>query len=215
MELALETLWQDVRYAFRTLQRTPGFVTIAVLSLALGTGANTAIFSLINALMLRQLPVQDPQQLVEFLQKYPGEPRGNGFWSPQSYQHFRDYNHVFSGLIGFNIATLSLRAEGMGTETVDGQYVVGDFFPMLGVKPAIGRLIGSQDDSGNTAVAVVSWSYWQSRFGLDPAILGRQILVNDAPVTIVGVAPPQFSGLAAWSRPQVWVPQRWRRRSVT
>jgi predicted permease len=202
----IETLWQDVRYTFRMLRRTPAFVTIALLSLALGIGANTAIFSLINALMLRQLPVKDPQQLIEFLQRYPGEPRGNGFWSWGSFQHFRDNNHAFSGLIGFAPTTLSLRAEGIGTETVDGQYVAGDFFPMLGVRPAIGRLIGPQDDSARSAGVVISWSYWQSRFGLDPAIRGRQIFVNDAPAAIVGVAPPQFSGLAAWSKPQVWLP---------
>src|SRR5689334_18000131 len=134
---ALETLWQDIRYALRMLRRTPGFTTITVLLLALGIGANTAIFSLINTLMLRLLPVQNPEQLVELLQKYPGEPRGNGFWSWQSYQHFRDDNHVFSGLIAFTGSRLSLRGNGLEPEPVDGEFVVGDYFSTLGVKPAI------------------------------------------------------------------------------
>lgn len=206
---SLEALWQDVHYALRLMRRTPGFTAIAVLSLAFAIGANTAIFSLIDTLMLRLLPVRDPEQLVELLQKYPGEPRGNGFWSWQSYQHFLDYNHVFSGLIGFDASHFSLRGDGLEPETVDGEYVVGNFFPVLGVRPAIGRLIGPQDDhmgAADSAVAVVSWSYWKSRFNLNPAILGKRIVIDDVPVSIVGVAPRKFTGLAAWSRPDVWVP---------
>src|SRR5271163_4154 len=95
----IEQFWRDARYALRMMRRSPGFTTVAVLSLALGIGANTAIFSLIDTLMLRMLPVQDPGQLVELLQKYPGEPRGNGYWSRQSFEHFRDHNHIFSALI--------------------------------------------------------------------------------------------------------------------
>ena len=96
---SIEDLAQDARYALRMMRRTPGFTAVAVLSLALGIGANTAVFSLINALMLRALPVAHPEQLVELLQKYPGEPRGNGYWSRQSYAHYRDNNHVFSAVI--------------------------------------------------------------------------------------------------------------------
>ncbi len=93
-------LWTDVRYALRLMRRSPGFTAVAILSLALGIGANTAIFSLLNTIMLRQLPVTQPGQLVEFLQKYPGEPRLDGYWDWQNYEHFRDYNHVFSDLTG-------------------------------------------------------------------------------------------------------------------
>ncbi len=204
----LENLVQDIRYAFRQFRRSPGFTVVVVLTLALGVGANTAIFSLINALMLRMLPVRDPGQLVELLHRYPGEPRMNGFSWP-SYEHFRDHNHVFSGLIGFAPFPFRLRGEGLEAETVDGEYVVGDYFPVLGVKPAIGRLIGPEDDrlgAAGSAVAVVSWSFWESRFDLDPGILGKRVIVNDVPVTIIGVAPREFHGLALWIRPDVWVP---------
>src|ERR1700693_1105444 len=108
---SLEPLRQDVRYALRTMRRTPGFTGIVVLSLALGIGANTAIFSLINTLMLRMLPVREPEQLVELLSKYPGEPRGN-FFSLASYEHYRDHNHVFSDLIGSSPSRFNLRGEG-------------------------------------------------------------------------------------------------------
>ena len=203
-----ETLRQDVRFAVRMLRRSPGFTAVAVLSLALGIGANVGIFSLINTLMLRLLPVRDPESLVELLHQYPGEPRMNGY-SWQSYEHFRDHNHVFSGLIGFCPSRFDLRGEGLGGQTVDGEYVVGDFFPVLGVKPAIGRLIGPGDDlvgAARSAVAVVSWSFWKSRFNLDPGILGKQITLQNVPVTVIGVAPREFFGLEIWSRPNIWVP---------
>ena len=196
--------WQDVRYAMRTMRRSPGFTAAAVLSLALGIGANTAVFSLINAVMLRLLPVQDPAQLVELLQRYPGEPRGNGFWSWSSYEYYRDHNHVFSGLIAASAPSrFTVRGEGLEPESVSGQSVAANFFSVLGVKPAIGRLISSDDSAG---VAVVSWSYWKNRFNLNPAILGRSIIVQDLPVTIVGVTPPEFFGLEVGSRTDLWLP---------
>src|ERR1700686_5453349 len=115
-------LWQDVRYALGMMRRSPGFTAVAVLSLALGIGANTAIFSLINTLMLRLLPVRQPQQLVELLNIYPGDPRLNSFSWP-SYQHFRDNNHVFSALIGAARSRFAVCAEGLEPETVEGEYV--------------------------------------------------------------------------------------------
>jgi predicted permease len=204
----LEILLQDLRYGLRMLRRNPGFTAVAVITLALGIGANTAIFSLVNALMLRMLPVRNPGQLVELLHRYPGEPRMNGF-SWHSYEHFRDNNHVFSGLIGVMPSHFQVRGEGLEPETVDGEYAVTDFFPVLGVKPVIGRLIGPQDDqmgAAGSAVAVVSWSYWKSRFNLDPGILGKRIIVEDVPLTVVGVTPREFFGLMTWSRPDVWLP---------
>ena len=197
----METLWHDVRYALRTMRRTPGFTAVAVLSLALGIGANTAIFSLVNTLMLRLLPVREPGQLVELLNLYPGDPRLNSHsWT--SYEHFRDNNHVFSALTGVASSRFFVRAEGLEPETVNGEYVVGDFFPVLGVKPAIGRLIGPED---GPAVAAVSWSYWKTRFDLDPAILGKRILVDDVPVTVIGVTARQFQGLQVLLKPDIWL----------
>ncbi len=199
---SIDTLWQDVRYAARMMRRAPGFASIAVLSLALGIGANTAIFSLIDALTLRQLPVREPEQLVEFLNQYPGEPPLNAFSRP-SYDYFRDHNHVFSGLSGISATSFSVRGEGLEQETVTGEYVDSNLFPLLGVRPAIGRLIGPEDDP---AVAVVSWSYWQSRFNLDPAILGRRIVVDNVPAMVIGVAPREFFGLRVGARADIWAP---------
>ena len=200
-------LIQDVRYALRQLRKNPGFTAVAVLTLALGIGANTAIFSLVNTLMLRMLPVREPGQLVELLHRYPGEPHFNGF-SSQAYQLMRDHNHVFDGLTAASYQPFHVRGEGLEPQTVQGGYVGGNFFPVLGVKPTIGRLIGSEDDrTGDpSAVAVVSWSYWKSRFNLDPAILGKQIVVEDVPVMVVGVAPRTFSGMQVESRQDVWLP---------
>ncbi len=207
---AVETLWQDVGQAARMMRRAPGFTGVVVLSLALGIGANTAVFSLINTLMLRLLPVREPSQLVELLQHYPGEPRGNGFWSWASYEYYRDHNQVFAELIAATApARVSVRGEGVEPELVNAQSVAGNFFSVLGVKPATGRLIGPEDTehaSGAPSVVVVSWSYWKSRFNADPRILGRSIIVRNSPVTVVGVAPADFFGLQVGLRTDVWLP---------
>jgi putative ABC transport system permease protein len=205
----VERLSQDIRYAVRMIRRSPGFTAVAVLSLALGIGANTAVFSLINTLMLRVLQVREPAELVELLQHYPGEPRGNGFWSWPSYEYYRDHNHVFSGLIASAPSQFSVRGEGLEPESVNGESVADNFFSALGVKPAIGRLIGA-DDSPRGAVAptvaVLSWSYWKSRFNLDPKILGKSIIVQNLPVTIVGVTSSEFFGLQVGARTDIWLP---------
>jgi hypothetical protein len=115
-------IWRDGRYGLRMMRRSPGFTAVAVLSLALGIGANTAIFSLINTMMLRRLPVREPEQLVELLSRYPGEPRMNNF-SWKYYEHFRDRNHVFSDLIGTSPTRFQVSGEGFDAEVVDGDYV--------------------------------------------------------------------------------------------
>ncbi|MCC6364352.1 MAG: ABC transporter permease [Bryobacterales bacterium] len=184
------------------LFRHPAFTFVAVLSLALGTGANTAIFSLLNSLLLHMLPVPNPAQLVELLQKYPGEPRGNGFWSTASYQHFRDHNHVFTDLMGAS-GPLPLPARrARETETVHISYVTPNFFAALGLRPALGRLLGPED---NETSAVVSWSYWKNRFGADQAVPGKRITVQDQPLTIVGVAPAAFPGLQLGAKTDIWL----------
>ena len=204
---SLEALWQDVRYALRMMRRTPGFTAVAMLSLALGIGANTAIFSLIDTLMLRRLPVEHPGQLVELLFKAPGQDHFNAF-SLQSYQHYREYNHVFSGLIASADTPFAVHGDGLEPEIVHGGYVTPNYFSVLGVNPALGRLIGPEDGSSESPanVAVVSWSYWKSRFNSDRAIVGRRIMSGDVPVTIVGVAPREFVGLEPAARQDIWLP---------
>ena len=207
-ETVFETTWQDVRYAARTLRRSPGFTAVAVISLALGIGANTAIFTLINTLMLRSLPVAHPEQLVELLSRYPGEPRMSSF-SWRHYEHFRDHNRSFSDLLAVARARFQVTGGEGEPETIDGEYVAGNFFTALGVRPALGRLIEARDDqldSSSTASAVVSWSYWASRLHADPAIVGKVIVVNDVPATVVGVAPQEFFGLQVGISPSVWLP---------
>src|SRR5215213_1191905 len=141
MRTLIDELGGDLKYAFRQLRHSPAFAAMAVVSLALGIGANTAIFSLIDTLMLRTLPVRQPEQLVEFLSRYPGDPDSNGF-SKAVYEHFRDHNHAFADLFGVSYARFQATGERFEAEAVDGAYVVGAFFPALGVQPAIGRLIG-------------------------------------------------------------------------
>jgi predicted permease len=198
---------QDLRYAIRLLLKERWFTTVAVLSLALGIGANTAIFSLINTLMLRPLPVREPQQLVQFMSVYPGDPRMNGFGYAH-YERMRDANTVFSDVIGGAPARLSMSREGSDPQPVSGWYVTGNFFPALGVEPALGRLLRPQDDriGDDAAVAVLSWSYWSSRFAADPAIVGRQITINNVPVTVVGVAARPFTGIEVATRADLWLP---------
>jgi predicted permease len=198
---------QDLRFAIRLLAKERWFTTVAVVSLALGIGANTAIFSLINTLMLRPLPVRQPQQLVQFLSVYPGDPRMNGF-AYVHYERMRDANTVFSDVIGGAPARLSLSREGSEPQPVSAWYVTGNFFPALGVEPALGRLLQAQDDriGSDAPVAVLSWSYWSSRFASDPAIVGRQITINNVPVTVVGVAARRFTGIEVATRADLWLP---------
>lgn len=191
------------------MRRNPGFTAVAALSLALAIGGNTAIFSLFNSIMLHPLPVAHPEQLVEFLRKAPDEPRDDGYWGWVYYEQFRAHNHVFSALTGMsfdNAATV--RAKDIEPETLVLENVLGDYFQVLGLRPALGRLIEPEDvpASGSGEAVVVSWFYWDSRFHRDPEILGKQLVVNNTPKTIVGVAPRTFTGLRVGARTDVWMP---------
>lgn len=204
----LEDMLRDVRYAVRGMRRSPGVTAAAVLSLALGIGANTAIFSLMYTVMLRSLPVARPEELVELLQKYPGEPRGNGYWSQRSYEHYRDHNHVFSELTGTSIDNVvRVKVEGSERQILKGEYVMGNYFSLLGVRLALGRMLGPEDKPG-TGVVVVSWALWNSRFQQDPGVIGRRLLVDDESAEIVGVAPRQFTGLRVNAQTDVWMPSK-------
>lgn len=157
------SILQDIHYAFRMMRKSPGFTVVAVLTLALGIGGNTAIFSIINGLLLRSLPVRDPGRLVELLHHYPGEPEPgfNGF-SWDAYRILRDGNHVFSDLIVGSLNFVTVRADKLQPQTVFLGNVGGTYFQALGVQPAAGRLIGPEDlqVGYHTPVAVVSWSFW-------------------------------------------------------
>lgn len=199
----------DIRFALRTFRRAPLFLTVALLSLAFGIGANTAIFSLTDQLLMRSLPVTNPEELV--LLSAQGQHYGsNQGWNRISYpmySDFRDGNKVFSGMFCFREMDMSLAYNGR-TERVAGEAVSGNYFPVLGVKPALGRLFKASDDLYQNAnpVAVLSYNYWLNRFGGDAKVIGRKLLINGFPYTIIGVVQQGFSGTDPGSSPQVRVP---------
>src|SRR5262245_61411642 len=208
----IEELMQNLRYGLRTLRKSPGFTAVAALSLALGIGANTAIFSLINALMLRSLPVKNAQELALFSITGPNEsPDGYHYFTYTLYEMFRDGNKSFTGVItggGVWRARLLVNEPGAGVESVQEQRVSGNFFSMLGINAVIGRTLIEADDNPSNPHpgAVISYEYWRRRFGLDPQVVGRRVTVNDTALTIVGVAPPGFFGFEVGSRPELWWP---------
>ena len=205
----LTNLAQDLRFAIRTLRKSPIFLLVAVLSLALGIGANTAIFTLADQLLLRLLPVRDPQQLVLFSAKgrHYGSNQGMNRISYPMYQDFRDHNAVFSGMFCFREVDLSLSFSNR-TERVSGELVSGNYFPLLGIAPAAGRLFTASDDlhQGGHPVAVISYGYWRSRFHGDPAAIGQKVTINGYPFTIIGVSQAGFSGTDPSRAPEVRVP---------
>ncbi len=222
------TLLQDLRYGIRLLRKNPAFAAVAVISLALGIGANTAIFTLIDAVMLRLLPVKEPGQLALF---------GRAFPYPR-YEQFRDRNEVFSGMFAVsaldqvNLGAASPSTHGEEQQRASGRLVTGNYFSLLGVRPFLGRILTEEDDKvpGGHPVAVISHAFWKRRFGLDPTVIGRTIYLGagrlvwgvsmneeevatsakapqgGTPFTIVGVAPPEFFGETVGDAPDFWIP---------
>jgi putative ABC transport system permease protein len=202
-------LAQDLFYAIRSFRRTPVFTAVAVLSLALGIGANTAIFTLVDQLILRLLPVRNPEQIVILAgqgRHYGGNNGRNALAYPM-YQDLRDRNSVFSAMMcRYRLNTL-ISAGGEAEASV-GELVSGNYFPMLGVRAAVGRLFTASDDlrAGQHPYAVLSYSYWQTRFAGDRSIIGQTIRVNNFPITIVGVAQPGFEGLEPGLPARIFIP---------
>ncbi|MGO4883383.1 MAG: ABC transporter permease [Bryobacteraceae bacterium] len=202
-------LLNDIRYALRLMRRSPGFTAVAVLSLALGIGANTAIYSLFYTVMLRQLPVAHPEQLVELVRNSSSESHWAGYWGWGKYEYLRDHNHVFSGITGMGFDNLAqVRLPGSDPEALILETVPENYFRVLGLRPAIGRFFRPEDvpASGDGDAAVVSWSYWDRRFRRDPAILGKRIFYNDAPKIVIGVASRNYVGPRVGSRTDLWTP---------
>jgi len=208
---------QDIRYGLRILAKKPGFTLIAVLSLALGIGANTAIFSLVDAVMIKSLPVQRPEQLVLFGK---GENQGamlgfpNGSWELFSYPFYRQAQQrtdVFSDVASLLSMTWTPHGVVNGSndlEQMEVQLVSGSYFPVLGVNPGLGRLLTEADDQtpGAHPVAVVSHAWWEQRLGGDPSVVGKTIKIDETTYTVVGVAPKEFFGTTVGSAPDLWVP---------
>ena len=205
----MDHLARDVRFAFRTLLKAPGFALIVILTLALGVGANTAIFSITDQLLLRLLPVAHPEELVSFANPgaFMGRTENQDTFSYPMYRDFRDKNGVFSGVIASFPVSLTLTADGPA-ERVVGDLVTGNYFDVLGIKPIGGRTLTPDDDRvpGGHPVVMISYGYWQRRFAGDPAVLNRSIALNGHPMTIVGVTPPGFYGISIGAAPDVMVP---------
>ena len=205
----MRQLRQDFSFALRTLRKSPAFLIIAVLSLAIGIGANTAVFSLTDQLLLRLLPVKDPQQVMLLWGrgKHYGSNNGRFKLSYPMYTDFQNKNEVFSGMFcrwGSDFAV----SFGGKTERISGELVSGTFFNVLGVSPAVGRVFTAEDDRtpGGHPYAVLSYRYWVTRFASDPGIVGQKLIVNGFPLTIVGVSQAGFDGLDPGSSPQIRVP---------
>lgn len=212
----LENFLHDIRYGCRTMLRTPVVTAIAVLSLALGIGANTAIFSLLNAIMLRELPVENPRQLVLF-----GEGKQVGstccipnehsdLFSYPLYQEIRHKNQSFTDIAAIMSIQFSTHGflSGRDPELTRTHLVSGNYFQVLGVEPLLGRLLLETDDAapGSGPVAVASYSYWKKHFGDDPSILGRTVRIESTTYTIVGVTPREFFGTTVGQSPDFWIP---------
>jgi predicted permease len=205
-------MWKDVRFALRTLRRSPGFTLLAVLSLALGIGATTAIFSLVYQVVLRSLPVHDPGSLVslesdDYNIGWTRRDNNETVFSYPMYRTLRDGNRVFTGLIARAAfpATLAYRGEAARASV---EVVTGNFFEVLGVRPALGRLLLPADDGapGQNPVIVLGYTWWRNHLGADPKILNSRILVNNTPALVVGVAPRGFRGLLTGSDPEFFAP---------
>jgi predicted permease len=227
----MNALWQDLRYGLQMLMKHPAFTAVAVLTIALGVGANTALFSVVDAVLLRKLPVKDPDRLVLFKASWnrekfgPGGFNGSNQYDPttgltvgtsfplQTYTRLRQQPGVLSDVFAFAPVEINLNAGGQA-EVVSGQVVSGNYFSALGVPAYIGRTITDADDNaGVTPVAVLSHQFWTTRFSGDPSVVGKQVNINNVAFTVVGVTPPGFSGTANVgssldvSIPLAWEPQ--------
>src|SRR5688500_17697836 len=206
----MTTLIADLRLALRGLHRSPLFSIVAILSLALGIGANTAIFTLIDQILLRKLPVAAPDQLVMLFQRgsHNGSNMGSRMHSYPLYQDFQKRAVPLADVLCRRLAPASVSIDNR-TERVLAEMVSGNYFSMLGVKPALGRVLNSQEDDQRYQghpVVVLSYDYWNTRFARDPGVVGKKILVNDAPMEIVGVSAEGFAGLDPAQSPQLRVP---------
>jgi hypothetical protein len=197
--ILLRSVCQDLIYALRTFRKNPGFVAVVIVSVALGIAANTTVFTMVKATLLGQLPVREPEQLVNFDET-----------SSKSYPDFVDYRDqtkdVFEG-VGAYFPLVPVSLGGGEPERIWGQLATGNYFSLMGAEPAVGRgFLPEEDVPGRGQVVVLSYSLWRRRFGGDPGVIGRQVTMNNQPYTIVGIAPQGFSGEARGIISEFWVP---------
>lgn len=190
----MATLWQDLRYGYRALSKSPGFLLIAIVTLALAVAVNTTIFSVVNGLLLRPLPVPHPEQLTVLTMQLPGNATDNSFSYPD-YLDLRAQSNSFTDVFGYRVSLGGLDVDGRGDHCVFSR-VTGNYFSALGVKAALGRLFlpGEGQTPNGDPIMVLGYSYWQKRFGGDRNVIGKQVELNDHPATIIGVTPREFHG---------------------
>src|SRR5262252_1267199 len=187
----MQTIWQDLRFGFRTLTRKPGFTVVAIIALALGIGANTAIFSVVNSVLLRPLAYRDPAALVVINHDYP-KINLKASVSAIGYTHYRDNAKSFESVAAVTGGSFNLTGGG-DPEQLNGSLVTHNFFSALGARPALGRLfLPEEDQPGRNKVVVFSHGFWQRRFGGDPGVVNKTIMLNDESYTVVGIMPPSF-----------------------
>lgn len=202
----MQTLWQDLRYGFHTLRRSPGFTVVAVLALALGIGANTFIFSVVNTLLLRPLPFPDSDRITSILAKDPDSGTLYTSYSLPNFEDIRDRNQVFEHVAALTMATEFLRS-GEEPERLRGAKVSAELFPLLGVKPLIGRTFSSEEErSGSGNFMVLSYDFWQRRFNSDPQILNQNLVLGSRPTTVLGVMPEGFKFPVGARQVDFWMP---------
>src|SRR6267154_4560189 len=199
----VEPFFQDLRYAFRMLSKSPGFSIVAVLTLALGIGANTAIFSVVNAVLLKPLPYREPDRLVHIWEGKVGEGALKNVVGPFNFLDWRERNHSFEQMTAIN-GGVTLNVTGVGQpEALPGMEVSAEFFDILRVPRLIGRgFIPEEASPGHDGAVVLSYAYWQRHFGGDPSALGRKLVVNRVPHVVVGIMPHGFSFLGA--KAEMW-----------
>ena len=202
----MENLVKDLKYGLRMLLARPGFAAVAMLSLALGIGLNTTIFSLVNAVLIRPLPVERPDQLVEV---YSSSPTGLEYStnSYPDYVDFRKQNDVFSGLVGHSLMLANFNRQGR-SELVIGEVVTANYFEVLGVDALLGRTFSPEQDrgSGSHPVVLLGHGFWQRQFGGDPGALGQSFQLNGLSYTVIGIVPQSFTGTVPGFAPELWIP---------
>jgi putative ABC transport system permease protein len=213
----MNSLLQDIRYALRQLRKSPAFTLTVIVTLALGIGANAAVFTLFDQVLLRMLPVQKPKELVRFewsgtfngtMSSFGGDSANHfSYFSYPMYKDLRDRNQVFQGVLATDETTVGVSWRNQA-ENENAEIVSGNYFELLGLKPAHGRLLSALDDTGKNAnpVAVLSYNYWKTRFGASPEVVGKTVLINGHPFTILGVAPQNFDSAIGGYKPGVFVP---------
>jgi putative ABC transport system permease protein len=207
----VDDLWRDLRYAARTLRKTPGFAAVAVLTLALGIGANTAVFSVVNAVIFRPLPVRDADRLAVIATTRRSTSTLHGVSLPDLQDYRSATRDVFEDIAGYNVGFIGLASESGRPARVLVSWVTQNYFQLLGIRPALGRLMRAEEgESDRTdSIVVLGYSTWQRRFGGDPSVVGRKAILNGQPCTIIGVVPPEFVGTFAFSESEVYLPLNW------